>query len=83
MLRRHHGSIHARLSARDLCPFTNATVPTPFQFQTTPLANEDYNAWAALNIAGSCPLSMVVVHDVQFDQEREFRALTLAAHLKL
>lgn len=62
--------------------FTNATVSTPFQFQTTPLSSEYYNVGAALNIAGSGPLSMVVDYDVQFDQEREFHALTLGARLK-
>ncbi len=62
--------------------FRNATISTPFQFQTTPLSSEYYNAGAALNIAGSGPLSMVVDYDVQFDKEREFHALTLGARLK-
>jgi outer membrane autotransporter protein len=62
--------------------FTNAGISTQFQFQTTPLSSEYYNAGAALNIAGSGPLSMVVDYDVQFDKEREFHALTLGARLK-
>jgi outer membrane autotransporter protein len=62
--------------------FNNSTISTPFQFRTTPLSSEYYNAGAALNVAGSGPLSMVVDYDVQFDQEREYHALTLGARLK-
>ena len=62
--------------------FNNSSIGTPFSFTTTPLTGEYYNAGAALNLAGSGPLSMAVDYDVQFDDDRQFHALSLSARLK-
>ena len=62
--------------------FNNGAIGTPFTFTTTPLSGEYYNAGAALNIAGSGPLSLAVDYDVQFDDDREYHALSLSARLK-
>jgi outer membrane autotransporter protein len=62
--------------------FRSAAVNTPFAFVTSPLTNEYYNAGAALNIAGTGPVSMVVDYDVQFDDDRQFHALSLSARFK-
>ncbi len=62
--------------------FNNGTIGTPFSFTTTPLSGEYYNVGGALNIAGSGPLSMAVDYDVQFDDDREYHALSLSARLK-
>jgi outer membrane autotransporter protein len=62
--------------------FNASAIGTPFTFTTTPLKGEYYNAGAALNIAGSGPLSMVVDYDVQFAKDREFHALSVGARLK-
>jgi uncharacterized protein with beta-barrel porin domain len=62
--------------------FNSSAIGTPFTFTTTPLKGEYYNAGAALNIAGSGPVSMVVDYDVQFAKDRQFHALSLGARLK-
>lgn len=62
--------------------FNNASIGTPFSFTTTPLTGEYYNAGAALNLAGTGPLSMAIDYDVQFDDDRQFHALSLSARLK-
>ncbi len=62
--------------------FRDSSVGTPFSFTTTPLRGEYYNAGAALNVAGSGPISMAVDYDVQFAKDRQFHALSLSARLK-
>ena len=62
--------------------FNNSAISTPFSFTTTPLTGEYYNAGAALNMAGNGPISMAVDYDVQFDDDRQFHALSLSARLK-
>ncbi len=62
--------------------FNNSGINTPFTFTTTPLTGEYYNGGAALNIAGSGPVSMAVDYDVQFDDDRQYHALSLSARLK-
>lgn len=62
--------------------FNGNGIGTPFTFTTSPLKGEYYNAGAALNIAGSGPISMVVDYDVQFAKDRQFHALSLGARLK-
>ncbi|NJC32795.1 uncharacterized protein with beta-barrel porin domain [Sphingomonas jejuensis] len=61
--------------------FTEPGIGSAFTFTTNPLSAEYYNVGAALNIAGSGPLSMVADYDVQFDDERQFHALTVGARL--
>ncbi len=62
--------------------FRDSSIGTPFSFVTSPLRGEYYNAGAALNIAGSGPVSMAVDYDVQFAKDRQFHALSLSARLK-
>jgi uncharacterized protein with beta-barrel porin domain len=62
--------------------FNDSSIGTPFSFTTTPLRGEYYNAGAALNVAGTGPLSMVVDYDLQFAKDRQFHALSLSARLK-
>ena len=62
--------------------FDLGSIGTPFSFTTSPLRGEYYNAGAALNVAGTGPLSMVVDYDVQFAKDRQFHALSLGARLK-
>jgi uncharacterized protein with beta-barrel porin domain len=62
--------------------FRDTSIGTPFSFTTTPLRGEYYNAGAALNLAGTGPVSMAVDYDVQFAKDREFHALSLSARLK-
>lgn len=62
--------------------FRDSSVGSPFSFTTTPLRGEYYNAGAALNVAGSGPISMAVDYDVQFAKDRQFHALSLSARLK-
>ncbi len=62
--------------------FTDPSIGTPFSFTTTPLRGEYFNAGAALNVAGTGPISMAVDYDVQFAKDRQFHALSLSARLK-
>jgi outer membrane autotransporter protein len=62
--------------------FNDSSIGTPFSFATTPLRGEYYNAGAALNVAGTGPISMVIDYDVQFAKDRQFHALSLSARLK-
>jgi uncharacterized protein YhjY with autotransporter beta-barrel domain len=62
--------------------FNDGSIGKPFSFTTTPLRGEYYNAGAALNVAGTGPLSMVVDYDLQFAKDRQFHALSLSARLK-
>jgi len=61
--------------------FTEPGIGSAFTFNTNPLSAEYYNVGAALNIAGSGPLSMVADYDVQFDDDRQFHALTVGGRL--
>ncbi|WP_162527231.1 DUF4394 domain-containing protein [Sphingomonas solaris] len=56
---------------------------TPFNFTTTPLSGDYFNAGGALNISGNGPLSLVADYDAQFDDDREFYTLTLGVRLKI
>jgi uncharacterized protein with beta-barrel porin domain len=62
--------------------FTDPSIGTPFSFTTTPLRGEYFNAGAALNVAGTGPISMAIDYDVQFAKDRQFHALSLSARLK-
>jgi uncharacterized protein with beta-barrel porin domain len=62
--------------------FRDTSIGTPFSFTTTPLRGEYYNAGAALNVAGTGPVSMAVDYDVQFAKDRQFHALSLSARMK-
>jgi uncharacterized protein with beta-barrel porin domain len=62
--------------------FVNPSIGTPFSFTTTPLTGEYYNAGAALTLSGNGPISMVVDYDAQFDDDRQFHALSVGARLK-
>lgn len=62
--------------------FRDTSIGTPFSFTTNPLRGEYYNAGAALNVAGTGPISLAVDYDAQFAKDREFHALSLSARLK-
>ncbi len=62
--------------------FNSGGINSPFSFTTSPLTDEFYNAGAAINIAGNGPLSFVVDYDVQFDDDRQFHAVSLGARLQ-
>ncbi len=62
--------------------FTNSGVSTaPFNFVTTPLSPDYFNAGAAFTISGNGPLSVVADYDAQFDDDREIHSFTLGARL--
>jgi hypothetical protein len=48
----------------------------------TPLSGEYYNVGAALNIADNGSLSFAAEYDVQFDDERQYHALSFGTRVK-
>jgi uncharacterized protein with beta-barrel porin domain len=62
--------------------FRDGSIGTPFTFTKTPLRSEYFDVGAALNVAGTGPVSMAVDYDVQFAKDRQFHALSLSARLK-
>jgi uncharacterized protein with beta-barrel porin domain len=68
-------------SRRIRANFAQASIGRGFDFITTPLNNDFYNAGASLNISGNGPLSLVADYDVQFDSERRFHNFTVGARL--
>ena len=61
--------------------FQQPGIGSQFNFVTTPLYNDYYNAGASLNISGNGPLSLVADYDTQFDNQRQFYNLTIGARL--
>ncbi|WP_076070958.1 DUF4394 domain-containing protein [Sphingomonas montana] len=63
--------------------FQQPGIGSQFNFVTTPLYQDYYNAGASLNISGNGPLSLVADYDVQFDNQRQFHNFTIGARLAL
>ncbi|HEX8445998.1 MAG TPA: DUF4394 domain-containing protein [Sphingomonas sp.] len=63
--------------------FQQPGIGSQFNFVTTPLYKDFYNAGAALNISGNGPLSLVADYDAQFDNQRQFYNFTIGARLAL
>ena len=63
--------------------FQQPGIGSQFNFVTTPLYNDYYNAGASLNISGNGPLSLVADYDAQFDNQRQFYNFTIGARLAL
>ncbi len=73
---------------RDQARVITAAFKTPgitraFNFTTTPLSGDYFNAGGSLNIAGNGPVSMVADFDSQFDDDREFYTMSLGVRLAL
>ncbi len=73
---------------RDQARIITAAYNTPgiagaFNFTTTPLSGDYFNAGGALNISGNGPVSMVADFDSQFDDDREFYTMTIGVRLAL
>ncbi len=63
--------------------FNTAGIANSFNFTTTPLSGDYFNAGGALNISGNGPVSFVADYDAQFDDDREFYTLTLGVRMAL
>ena len=63
--------------------FNTPGIARAFNFTTSPLSSDYYNAGGALNISGNGPLSFVADYDAQFDKDRKYYTMTIGARLKL
>lgn len=63
--------------------FNTPGIANSFNFTTTPLTGDYFNAGGALNISGNGPVSMVADFDSQFDDSREFYTMTIGVRLAL